>query len=231
MEIAGQFNEQQLLLAKLASFDMETCLKNQKEEILSFALMMSDFIGNDKKQLKNRLDGYFSRRPSFKASVAIFNNKGEIIYSWQNDPSNLLDLDYIKKALSLSSGQSIILNDTHTIYMATPIYSRGMLQGVVLFKTPINVVADRFLPPISPDRKGDTWMINKDGTLLYHPSYPEMVGGNVYKADSKCFECHISFDFEKRILEGKVIDYGRYIAPTGEDKIIAFSTVNVDNIS
>jgi PAS domain S-box-containing protein len=231
LEIAEQFNKQQLLLAKSAAFDMETCFNNQKEEMLSFALMMSDLIGNDEKKLKNKLDEYFSRKPNFKAEVAIFNNKGEMIYSWQNDPSEISGLDYIKNTFNLSSGQAIVGNDTYRVYMATPIYSRGVLEGAVLFKTPISAVADRFFSPVMSDRASDAWMMDKDGTLLYHPGYPEMVGGNVYKADSKCFECHISFDLEKRIIEGRASDYGRHIAPTGEDKIIAFSAVNMDNIS
>lgn len=230
MEIANQFNKQQLLLAELASLDMKASFKNKKEDMLSFALMMSDLIRNDEKKLKNKLDEYFNRKPSFKAGVAIFNNKEEMIYSWQNNPSEISDLDYIKNALNLSSGQSIAVNDAYRVYMATPIYSRGVIEGAVLFKTPVSVVADRFLSPVRSDRTANAWIMDKDGTLLYHPSHPEMVGGNIYKANSKCFECHIGFDLEKRILEGRASDYGRHIVPTGVDKILAFSTVTMDNI-
>lgn len=41
----------------------------------------------------------------------------------------------------------------------------------------------------------------------------------------------MSFNLEKTIIEGKTKDFGRYIAPTGEDKILAFSTANIDGIS
>jgi len=58
-----------------------------------------------------------------------------------------------------------------------------------------------------------------------------MVGRNLYKTDTSCFNCHQSFNLEKTIIEGKAKDFGRYIAPTGEDKIIAFSTAAIDNIS
>jgi len=58
-----------------------------------------------------------------------------------------------------------------------------------------------------------------------------MVVKNFYNTDLSCFQCHQSFNLEKTIIEGKAKDFGRYIAPTGEDKIIAFSTATIDNIS
>lgn len=67
-------------------------------------------------------------------------------------------------------------------------------------------------------------MMDEKGNLLYHPTQPDMVGRNLYKTDSSCFKCHKTFDAEKKIIEGKGDYYGRYVAPTGEDKILAFST-------
>jgi signal transduction histidine kinase len=54
-----------------------------------------------------------------------------------------------------------------------------------------------------------------------------MVGKNLYKADSSCFKCHKTFDVEKKIIEGKGDSYGRHVAPSGEDKVLAFSTALV----
>ncbi len=72
-------------------------------------------------------------------------------------------------------------------------------------------------------------MMDEKGNLLYHPTQPNMVGRNLYKTDSSCFKCHKTFDVEKKIIEGRGDYYGRYVAPTGEDKILAFSTIAVGN--
>jgi signal transduction histidine kinase len=70
-------------------------------------------------------------------------------------------------------------------------------------------------------------MMDGSGNLLYHPTQPQMVGRNLYKTDTSCFKCHKSFDLEKKIIEGKGDYFGKYVAPTGEDKVMAFSTASV----
>jgi C4-dicarboxylate-specific signal transduction histidine kinase len=70
-------------------------------------------------------------------------------------------------------------------------------------------------------------MMDDSGDLLYHPTQPDMVGRNLYRTDTSCFKCHESFDVEKKIIEGKGDYYGKYVAPSGEDKVLAFSTASV----
>jgi signal transduction histidine kinase len=65
------------------------------------------------------------------------------------------------------------------------------------------------------------------GTLLFHPEQPDMAGRNLYRADASCSGCHKTFDLEKKIVEGRGDDFGRYVAPSGEDKIVSYSTVAV----
>jgi signal transduction histidine kinase len=70
-------------------------------------------------------------------------------------------------------------------------------------------------------------MMDGKGDLLYHPTQPGMVGKNLYKTDASCFKCHRTFEVEKKIIEGKGDAYGRYVAPSGEDKVLAFSTATI----
>lgn len=72
-------------------------------------------------------------------------------------------------------------------------------------------------------------MMDGQGALLYHPTQAQMIGRNLYHTDTSCFECHKSFELEKKIIEGKGEYYGKYVAPMGEDKVLAFSTVPVGN--
>ena len=88
-------------------------------------------------------------------------------------------------------------------------------------------MAKSFLGPLKSGSRGYAWMMDGKGDLLYHPTQPEMVGRNLYKTDSSCFKCHKTFDVEKKIIEGRGDNFGRYVAPTGEDKVLAFSTASV----
>nr|MDA8422113.1 ATP-binding protein [Nitrospiraceae bacterium] len=60
------------------------------------------------------------------------------------------------------------------------------------------------------------------GTLLYHPTQPQMVGKNLYHTDKTCFNCHKSFDTEKKMIEGREETFGYYEAPGGANKLAAF---------
>ncbi|MFZ2198826.1 MAG: ATP-binding protein, partial [Thermodesulfovibrionales bacterium] len=88
-------------------------------------------------------------------------------------------------------------------------------------------MARSFLGPLKSGSRGYAWMMDEKGDLLFHPTQPDMVGRNLYKTDSSCFKCHKTFDVEKKIIEGKGDNFGRYVAPTGEDKVLAFSTASV----
>jgi PAS domain S-box-containing protein len=65
-------------------------------------------------------------------------------------------------------------------------------------------------------------MMDSEGTLLYHPTQPAMVGKNLYQADKSCFQCHKSFDTEKKMIEGPEETSGTYEAPGGENKLAGF---------
>ena len=87
----------------------------------------------------------------------------------------------------------------NAVYVLAPVYYQDVLRGVVFESMRINDIADYFVSRIKLGARGYAWMMNKNGTLIYHPAQPEMVGGNVYKASPECFKCHISFDLEKRL--------------------------------
>ncbi|HXX82299.1 MAG TPA: ATP-binding protein, partial [Thermodesulfovibrionales bacterium] len=113
------------------------------------------------------------------------------------------------------------------VYLTAPICRSGSLQGAMVIFVDIEDFSTMFLGPLRSGSWGYAWMMDDKGTLLYHPTQADMVGRNLYKADSRCFKCHRSFDLEKKIIAGGGEFHGRYIAPTGEDKILAFSTASV----
>ena len=86
----------------------------------------------------------------------------------------------------------------------------------------MNGITQKYLSQIKSGSKGYAWMMDDTGTLLYHPTMPQMVGKNLYEADESCFQCHLSFDTEKRMIEGTTETSGYYEAPGGENKVVAF---------
>jgi signal transduction histidine kinase len=139
-----------------------------------------------------------------------------------------------KSSRDLKKGEVFFLQkitkEDKRLMMTTPIIMNGAIIGSVFLNLSIDDINEKFLSPIQSGRRGYAWMIDKAGTLIYHPTQSGMIGNNLYSAEKKCFSCHTSFALEKKVLEGSV-EYGRYVAPTGEDKVLAFSRVDIGNTS
>ena len=95
-------------------------------------------------------------------------------------------------------------------------------NGIVLAVLSVDGITQKYLLPIKSGTRGYAWMMDSDGTLLYHPTQPAMVGRNLYQSNQSCFQCHKSFDAEKKMIEGKSETVGYYVAPGGETKLAAF---------
>ena len=112
--------------------------------------------------------------------------------------------------------------------IATPIYERhpvsdiSEFSGIVLAVLSLDGITQKFIAPVKSGSRGYAWMMDSEGTLLYHPNQPQMVGKNLYNTDRSCFECHKSFDTEKKMIEGAAETFGSYEAPGGENKLAAF---------
>jgi C4-dicarboxylate-specific signal transduction histidine kinase len=94
----------------------------------------------------------------------------------------------------------------------------------------IQDIASEYLASIKSGSRGYAWMMDDKGDLLYHPMQPGMVGKNLYQTDSSCFKCHKSFALEKKIIESRDEHYGIYVAPSGEDKVLAYSRAAVGDV-
>jgi PAS domain S-box-containing protein len=95
-------------------------------------------------------------------------------------------------------------------------------SGVVLAVLSLEGITQKYIAPIKSGSRGYAWMMDSDGTLLYHPTQPQMVGKNLYHTDQSCFQCHKSFDTEKKMIEGAEEAFGSYEAPGGENKLAGF---------
>jgi PAS domain S-box-containing protein len=226
MEMAEQFSKQQLLLSKTIADNITTYLSFLKQDVLHLASMLSKL-----KMPENTYDE-LQRKTLIKNYIGILGSKGNVIL-FKGNTSSLKQAipEILEQSKTMSQGSTLIIKRTTTAYAISPIYRQERFSGVALLQVSINDIAKHFVSAIKTGSRGYAWIMDKDGDLLYHPLRQEMVGRNLYKTDASCFQCHKSFNLEKTIIEGKAKDFGRYIAPTGEDKIIAFSTATIDNIS
>lgn len=232
MEMAEQFNKQQLLLSKSIADHIGAYLYFVKQDVIHIANMLSKRGISNKKDMDWLASDALRKKGIIETTLGILDVKGNTVF-FEGDNSLLkpVAINILEQAKRTMSGNTTIMETPHMIYIISPLYSRNNMQGTIFLSIKINDIARHFVGDIKSGSRGYAWMMDKNGTLLYHPTQPGMVGGNIYKADSTCFKCHMNFDLEKRIIEGKTSNYGRHIAPTGEDKIIAFSTTGIDNLS
>lgn len=231
LEIAEQFSNNQLQISTSIADSIKGYVQFMKEETIEVSRELAE--RDDKKiDINELVEEELKHKGMIKATVSILDTNGNISFL-KGDRSKIEPLisEILTAGQNTEDGGVTILSNYSLISIVSPLYKRDKLQNMIVFSFGVRDIATQFLSNLKLSSGGYAWMMDKNGTLLYHPTQPGMVGGNIYKATSNCFGCHKDFDLEKRVIEGKARDFGRYIAPTGEDKILAFSTVNMDSIS
>jgi PAS domain S-box-containing protein len=233
-EMAEQFNSQQLLIAKSVARNIEVELKHIEAEALALARVVADRRLEDKR-LEEFIDyASYEVKEDMNADIKVIDAKGRLQYSSLGEPLNEGDIELLERAKNISPGRILSLDtvaEGRKIIMLTPIARSSQRGGVLIIRILIDNITKKFLAPIKAGIRGHAWMMDASGTLLYHPTQPGMVGKNLFKAEKSCFNCHKSFDVEKNILESGDIGFSSYIAPYGEDKLIAFSKAKISNMS
>ncbi len=235
MEMAEQFNNQQLLLVNAEAKNIKDYLNNTQDELYHITQFAS--LLRDRKELDYKLltDVLFMDAASVKKRIEFLDVRGRIVYTRGNvhavglDEKSVVEVEWAKW---LCPGNARIQQDGGLVSILTPICRQDSLIGMAVITMDIQDIAKLFLSSIKSDTRGHAWMIDDKGNLLYHPGQPTMVGRNLHKTDASCFACHKNFDVEQKIISGRV-DFctgeqcGRYVSPTGEDRILAFSVVLV----
>jgi signal transduction histidine kinase len=230
METAEQFNRQQLLLANAEASNIQTYLGSVKEEMLHIAQSVSLFQIRKETDCRLLTNVVFKDNDNVKKQIEFLDRNGEIFFSRGNVHAEGPDeKKIISGARRLCPGDVQIEQDMKRITIVAPMCRYDSLIGAAVLTLDIQDISRTFLSAIKSGSRGYAWMMDEKGNLLYHPTQPSMVGRNLYKTDSSCFKCHKTFDVEKKIIEGRGDYYGKYVAPTGEDKILAFSTTAVGN--
>jgi signal transduction histidine kinase len=229
MEMAEQFNKQQLLLARAEAANIQAYINSFKEDLLHIANFMSK-LGMKKKEDFFWLitDEVFKGKGAIRTGIYFLDNQGEVLFSkGKVSVEGRKIKELFETSKSFCSDDILVQHDSTNVYLITSLCRLQPLNGAALISLDIQDIGKEFLSPLKSGLRGYAWMMDGTGDLLYHPTQPDMVGKNLYKTDASCFKCHKTFDVEKKIIEGKGDFYGRHVAPSGEDKVLAFSIASV----
>src|SRR5512146_47152 len=245
-EMAGQFNAQQLLLARQVAMNIAGMVDHVYKNIRVISQLPDIDRIHLNAQSRSAVESIaMSLRNESLITIRVLDRNGIIRYDSGFPGRERVDLsntEYFKKARTLPKNEKLVTDlleihtgeDTKEFIVAVPVYRQlrksypPEFNGVVLAVLSMEGVTQRYLAPIKSGSRGYAWMMDSEGTLLYHPTQPQMVGRNLYMPDSvcgsdvTCFNCHRSFDTEKKMIEGNVELFGNYQAPGGENKLAAF---------
>jgi PAS domain S-box-containing protein len=240
-EMAHQFNQQQLFLAREVAMNIESFTEHVYQNIKVISqLPYIDRINSDSRVRSVTESIIFSLRNEALVCIRVLDRNGILLYDSSSTVRERIDFsktDYFAKARVLPRNEKLVTDlfdapDTYQggkqFIVAVPIYQQMNKQesptftGVTLAVLSMDGINQRYLSPIKSGTQGYAWMMDSEGTLLYHPTKPEMVGKNLYQTDRTCFQCHKSFNSEKKMIEGHEETSGYYEAPGGENKIVAF---------
>jgi len=245
-EMAGQFNNQQLLLAREVAVNIESFVDNVYKNLRVISQLPNVDQIHVSPRCRTIADSInLSLQNEALITIRVLDKNGIMLYDSAFPNRELEDrskTDYFRNARMLPKNERLItdLRETRALgssrkefIIATPIYKTrpdapgSVFSGVVLAVLSMDGITNKYLSPIRSGLRGYAWMMDSEGTLLYHPNQPQMVGKNLYQTDQTCFECHKSFDTEKKMIEGKTVTFGSYEAPGGENKLAAYYKVPI----
>ena len=245
-EMADQFNKQQLLLAREVAVNIESFVDHVYKDIHIIAQLPEIHRIHESPRCRTVAEAInINIQNEVLVTIRVLNRNGLVLYDSAYPGREGVDFsatDYFKKARLLRKNDKLVTDllqspdpqaDVKQFIVATPIHQKlrnrpvPEFNGVVLAVLSMNGITRKYLAPIKSGTRGYVWMMDSAGTLLYHPTQPQMVGKNLYQTDQTCFECHKSFDTEKKMIEGKAENFGYYEAPGGENKLAAFYKIPI----
>jgi PAS domain S-box-containing protein len=240
-EMAEQFNKQQLLLAREVAMNIDSFVDHVYKNIR----VISQLPQIDRIHLQPACRSVaesinFSLQNEALITIRVIDKNGILLFDSSYPGRERVDLsktDYFQQARVLPRNEKLVTDlmelhspnelETKEFMVVIPIYlqtgrSLHEFGGVVLAVLSMNGITQKYLSPIRSGQRGYAWMMDSEGTLLYHPTQPSMVGKNLYHSDTTCFQCHKSFKTEKEMIEGTSQTFGYYVAPGGKEMLAAY---------
>jgi PAS domain S-box-containing protein len=249
-EMAEQFNKQQLLLAREVAINVEGFIDHVSDNLTVISQLPEIQKIQESPRSRAVAEAITVQiQDETLVTVRVLDRQGVVLYDSAypgREGTDLSRTDYFRKARGLRRHEKLVTEllaspdqkpEAKQFIVATPIHQNLRnprlyeFNGVVLAVLSIDGITQKYLSPVKSGTRGYAWMMDNAGTLLYHPTQPQMVGKNLYHTDRTCFKCHKSFDMEKKMTEGKAETFGYYEAPGGENKLAAFYKIPIGSKS
>ncbi len=255
-KVVELFQSEQLTDSRQLSREIRSYLKDRTQEVN--ALLSLPSIQNRKmNDLVTDVQAFFaSEKNNHVKAVSIIDENGKIVYSTNNKEirRNFKEFNFFKWASKLENkgkeylstllknkGDSKENESGFHIFLIVPIYqnignkqnpiANNRFLGLVALKINLNEVVSELLPIVCPDSSNvHVFILDRNGSLLFHSTHPEMILNNIYKQDKNCFTCHKNFNYVDKILSSKEgnIDYN---LRGGPNEIASYSSMKTMNVS
>lgn len=97
---------------------------------------------------------------------------------------------------------------------------------IFFLKINFDYIIQKYLLPLQLTKSDFAWILNDEGTLIYHPEHEDMILRNIFESADECGNCHKSFEMQKKMLVNKS-GYGEYIIGDEPSKIMAYSPIKI----
>lgn len=252
-EVVSSFEEQQLLTARHLALEIEADLEGLRRPIEILGQIAAS-LSHEPESLRRHVMDYMGNLQSAGVTgISVCNEKGMLTFS--TDPhaigESYASSDFFAWARSQAkTGQVFLSSPTPSsgtelpegrkyLLLAAPVILKGQkageaasverFGGAVAFAIELRaVVAGQLTLMGRSSGRSDAWVMNEDGTLLFHDSHPEMVLRNIRSAEVLCGGCHLGFDYQERMLatrHGTV----RYHLRDREEKLAAYVPADFAN--
>ncbi len=224
IEIAEEFNKQQLLIADALASNISNHVNLLRERTIAAAAQLCELTACSLKDGSALSERISADAPDIKIDLAILSPAGIVHFSG-GDPRRLegvLPL-IIDTAATTPDMSASLLETPKAIHIIAPAVHKKVRTAIIVVSFSMSNIASHYINELSQHGKGNLYLLDSSGTLVFHPSQPTMVGKNIHKTEFSCTSCHLSFNLWQDIVRGEFGPQGRFVAPSGEDRIIAFS--------
>ncbi len=255
-EVVQRFQAEQLVASRQLAREIESHLHDRAQGVNILSSFPS-LQNRDMKKMTADIQTFFDyvKKDHVKA-VSVYDEKGTIIYSTTKEANgrNYKQLDFFQWATKKENkGKQFVsslirkTDDTTTslpyfrFLIATPIYKEVKntrdqkptlkFVGIVTSTIDLEEVVSHFLPFVSAyAHKEHAYILDRNGTVLFHSEHPEMALINIRLQDKTCLKCHVTFEHVETILNERQ-GTTEYALKEKPKELASFSSIEFKNIS